>query len=228
MTCRTILQWPNKQLAETSSLCGEVNEEVISNVRDVVDTLRASFGVGLAAPQIGIKKRILAIAPSVAQIENPYPQEEFPDHFVVIDPELSLDGHDLTWSEACLSVPFVSAPVKRKSLAKLTFTNLKGERVSLDLRMPLSGVMQHEYDHLDGILFIDRAGKFVKQRLVKKLEKEKRILKREKELERRQIILDVQGPAALRKYLSQNNSTKKKSSGRKKTSKKYGKNKKLR
>ena len=45
MTCRTILQWPNKQLSETSSLCGEVNEEVVSNVRDVVDTLKASFGV---------------------------------------------------------------------------------------------------------------------------------------------------------------------------------------
>ena len=225
MTCRTILQWPNRSLAEKSTACGtEITDEVLSNVTDVVDTLRASFGVGLAAPQIGIKKRILAISPSVAQIENPYPQEQFPDHFVVIDPELELDGHDLRWNEACLSVPFVSALVKRKSRVKLSFTNLKGERVELGLNMPMSGILQHEYDHLDGVLFIDRAGGFVKEKLRKKLKKEARIAKRQAEAERRQVILDTQGPAGLRKYLSDNNPTKKKP--KKRPSKKFGKNKK--
>lgn len=195
----------------------------MSGVADVVDTLRASFGVGLAAPQIGIQKRILAISPSVAQIENPYPQDQFPDHFVVIDPEIELTGHDLRWNEACLSVPFISAVVKRKSGVNLKFTNLKGERVELNLVMPMSGIIQHENDHLDGILFIDRAGNFVKEKLRKKLKKEARIKKREDEAERRQIILETQGHAGLRKYLSDKNPTKKKS--KKKTSKNYGKNK---
>ena len=227
MTCRTILQWPNRSLAKKSTACGsEVTEEVLSNVTDVVDTLRASFGVGLAAPQIGIQKRILAISPSVAQIENPYPQEQFPDHFVVIDPELELEGHDLKWNEACLSVPFISAVVKRKSRVNLKFTNLSGERVELGLNMPMSGILQHEYDHLDGVLFIDRAGGFVKEKLRKKLQKEVRLKKRQDEAERRQIILETQGQAGLRKYLSDKNPTKKKP--KKKTSKKYGKNKKRR
>ena len=225
MTCRTILQWPNRQLSEKSTDCGEINDEIMSYVSDVVDTLRASFGVGLAAPQIGIKKRILAINTSVAKTENPYPQDQFDDHFVVVDPVIELNGHDFTWNEACLSVPYVSAPIKRKSLVKIKFTNLKGERVSLDLRMPMSGIVQHEYDHLDGVLFIDRAGKFFKDKLIKKLNKAKRLQKREAEESRRQVILETQGPAALRKYLSSNKATPKKS---KRAPKKHGKNKKRR
>lgn len=228
MTCRTILQWPNRQLAEKSTECGQVNDEVLSNIHDVVDTLRASFGVGLAAPQIGIRKRIFAINTSIAETENPYPQEEFADHFVAIDPELELDGREFTWNEACLSVPFISAPIKRRSSVKLKFTNLKGERVNIDLKMPLSGIVQHEHDHLDGVLFIDRAGRFFKDKLTKKLKKEQRIQKREAELERRQVILEVQGQGALRKYLSENNATSKKKASRKKSGKKFGKNKKRR
>ena len=228
MTCRTILQWPNRQLAEKSTECGQINDEVMSNIHDVVDTLRASFGVGLAAPQIGIKKRIFAINTSIAETENPYPQDEFSDHFVAIDPEIELDGHEFTWNEACLSVPFMSAPIKRKSEVTLKFTNLKGERVSLDLKMPVSGIVQHEFDHLDGVLFIDRAGRFFKEKLTKKLKKEQRILKREQEAERRQIILETQGHAGLRKYLTDNNPTSKKKSSRKKSGKNFGKNKKRR
>ena len=227
MTCRTILQWPDKQLSEISSPIGDsITEDVLSDITDVIDTLRASFGVGLAAPQVGIKKRILAIDPSVAQIENPYPQEEFPDHFVVIDPELELTGNEFTWNEACLSVPFLSAAVKRKPLALLKFTNLKGERVELNLTMPLSGIIQHENDHLDGILFIDRAGRFVKEKLVKKMNKEARQRKQEDEAMRRQIILETQGQPGLRRYLSQKSNSKK--SSRRKNSKKFGRNKKRR
>ena len=228
MTCRTILQWPNRQLAEKSEACGQIDEEVMSNIHDVVDTLRASFGVGLAAPQIGIKKRILAINTTVAQTENPYPQEEFEDHLVIVDPEIEVSGREFTWNEACLSVPLVSAPVQRSTYANLKFTNLKGERVSLDLDMPLSGILQHEYDHLEGTLFIDRAGKFFKDKLVKKMKKEQRLRKREAEIERRQIILETQGQAGLRKYLSDNNPTAKKKPSRKKTRKSFGKNKKRR
>ena len=227
MTCRTILQWPDKQLSEISSPVGDtITEEVLSHVTDVVDTLRATFGIGLAAPQVGIKKRILAIDPAVAQIENPYPQEEFPDHFVVIDPELQLAGDEFRWNEACLSVPFVSATVKRKPRAILKFTNLKGEKVELSLTMPLAGIIQHENDHLDGILFIDRAGKFVKERLVKKLRKEARTRKREDEAQRRQIILETQGQASLRRYMSQKSNSKK--APKKRRSKKFGRNKKRR
>ncbi len=227
MTCRTILQWPNKELSEISLPVGDViTEDILSNITDVIDTLKASFGVGLAAPQVGIKKRILAIDPSVAQIDNPYPQEEFPDHFVVIDPELELSGNEFTWNEACLSVPFLSAAVKRKPLALLKFTNLKGERVELNVTMPLSGIIQHENDHLDGVLFIDRAGRYVKDRLVKKLKKEARIRKKEDEAARRQIILETQGQAGLRKYLSNKSNTKK--APKRKNSKKFGRNKKRR
>ena len=227
MTCRTILQWPDKQLSEKSVPVGsEITSDDLSDIQDVVDTLKASFGVGLAAPQVGIKKRILAISPEAAQIENPYPQEAFPDHFVVVDPELSLTGNEFTWNEACLSVPFMSAPVKRKPMVNLKFTNLSGERVSLDLRMPLSGIVQHEADHLDGILFIDRAGKFFKDKLIKKLKKESRILKKRAEKERQQIILETQGQAALRKYLSKKSGTKK--TEKKKSRKQFGRNKKRR
>lgn len=229
MTCRTILQWPDKKLAEKSTPCGpEITDDIIQNVTDVVDTLKTSFGVGLAAPQVGIHKRIVAIAPSVVELENPYPQEQFPDHLVLIDPELELSGKTFVWNEACLSVPFVTSPIKRSSLTKLKFTNLKGERVEIDCVMPLSGVLQHECDHLDGILFIDRAGRFVKDKLAKKLKKEKRLKKREEEAVRRQLILDTQGAAGLRKYLADKNPSKRKQATRKRSGKSYGKNKKRR
>ena len=77
-------------------------------------------------------------------------------------------------------------------------------------------------------LFIDRAGKFFKDKLVKKMKKEQRLRKREAEIERRQIILETQGQAGLRKYLSDNNPTAKKKTSRKKTRKSFGKNKKRR
>jgi len=226
MTCRTILQWPNKSLEDKSEECGNISDDIVENVNDVVDTLKASFGVGLAAPQVGIKKRIVAVAPSVAEIENPYPQEGFEDHLVLIDPVLETKGHQFTWNEACLSVPFVNAPVKRYSQVSLSFTSLKGERVNLDIGMPLAGILQHECDHLDGTLFIDRASRFFKEKLVKKLNKEARIFKKQRENEKRQLILETQGPGALRKYLSTQGGSSQKKTTRKKAGKSYGKNKK--
>ena len=78
MTCRTILQWPNRKLAEKSKACGpEITEEVLASVADVVDTLRASFGVGLAAPQIGLSIRVFIIDTSSFADSNAMDEDEF-------------------------------------------------------------------------------------------------------------------------------------------------------
>tara|TARA_B100000674_G_C37911036_1_gene948604 strand:+ start:982 stop:1683 length:702 start_codon:yes stop_codon:yes gene_type:complete len=200
MANRTILQYPNPLLKKKSVPVESFNNSFAQEVKDLIDTLEVNRGAGLAAPQVGIHKRFLLLNPSAFDQENPDPFEFNEKFMLVVNPEMELSEEKINWPEACLSVREEPMQVVRSRYVKLKYQNLDGDIKLLDLEWPLSAALQHEYDHLDGMLYIDRISNLAKNRLAKarhKREKEKKAL-REKAKE--EDILEYQGPAALRKY----------------------------
>jgi len=137
--------------------------------RDMLETMYASKGVGLAGPQVGINARIAVIDPS--------PERD--QAMVLIDPEIVERSGVIVEEEGCLSVPGVNGNVKRASRVVVEYTDLSGERRRVEAEGLPARVFQHEIDHLDGKLFIDRLG------IAKKLIVRKQLARLEEAAERR-------------------------------------------
>ncbi len=145
------------------------DETLVKLVGDMYDTLNVVNGAGLAAPQIGVLERVIILNCSSFSFANPSPYERDENIFVLINPELELNGDDMMWRESCLSVPRYSGTVRRKSHVKLRYCDMGGTSHEMLVGWPFSGALQHECDHLDGYVFIDRLGKRARQELKKKI-----------------------------------------------------------
>ena len=152
---REIKQWPAKCLKAENKLVNDA-QEVRPLIEDLIDTCNVKMGVGLAAPQIGVNKQVLVIKPKSFGQENPDPSEYNSDYLVLINPQLELDGDEITWKEGCLSFEGVNSNVTRKSSTMVTYISESGEEKKLIAEWPFSGGLQHECDHLEGKLFIHR------------------------------------------------------------------------
>lgn len=156
-----IIRYPNKELKEKSKpvTADELQSpEFQALLDDMLETMKANNGVGLAAPQIGIKKRIIVI-----DIPELVTEPAF-----LINPELKFPSRDkIVMEEGCLSIPNVFANVKRKGAVELTALNRKGGEINYNVIGFLAGCLQHECDHLDGKLFVDRLGFFERKRVLK-------------------------------------------------------------
>ena len=190
MTYRKILEWPNQKLFKTSVKIGEIDDSVKSLAKDLIDTCNVSNGVGLAASQIGVNKRMFVIKPSAFGVENSDPCETNPEYMVLINPDLACPegGDKMTWSEACLSVPFVEGKVPRSTEALVRYTSMDGEAKTLVAEWPFSAGLQHEFDHLDGILYISHLKKVARHLVLKKVAKLQK--KRKRELKRNRIVIN--------------------------------------
>ena len=180
---RKVLNWPNKKLREKSVLVENVaNEEEL--IHDLIDTCNVLMGAGLAAPQIGVSKKVVVIKPKAFGIDNPDPSEYNADYMVLVNPILESSGEEITWREACLSLPDLDGMVTRNETTLLKYINEKGEEKRLIAEWPFSGGLQHECDHLEGKLFIHRMDKkksaFLLERWRRKKRKEMIKAKREK------------------------------------------------
>jgi len=128
------------------------NQELKQLTDDMVETMQVSDGVGLAAPQIGVSERIVVI-----QIPEEYEDEEAGKLFVLINPEITEASDEILLAdEACLSIPGIMGEVPRASKIKVRAQNVKGKAIRVKAEGYLARVFQHEIDHLDGVLFIDR------------------------------------------------------------------------
>ena len=137
----------------------EVDTGVRALVRDMVDTMVAAGGVGLAAPQVGIGRRIL-----VANDKGERGKE-----VVLINPMLVSRRGKVVGMEGCLSLPGLWAEVKRSRRVVVEAQTLEGKPIRLEADELLARIFQHEIDHLDGLLFIDRIGYFERRRLLRTL-----------------------------------------------------------
>ncbi|NOX33845.1 MAG: peptide deformylase [Deltaproteobacteria bacterium] len=169
MAIRKILTYPEKSLLQPSLKVDHIDDEIKKLVKDMGETMFDAPGVGLAAPQIGVNKKIIVYdfnAPSQGDDEK---KQEFTALF---NPEIiEASGSIVSEQEACLSVPDYSADVKRYERVKVRALNIDGKKLEFDADGILAIIMQHEIDHLDGVLFIDRISVLKRTMYKKKLKK---------------------------------------------------------
>lgn len=144
---RPILTYPDPELKKKSAPVTVINEKTRELARDMVETMYAAPGVGLAAPQIGVHQRIIVI--DVAGKDEP------PALITAINPVIIHTEGEAYEEEGCLSVPQYAANVRRHAKVVVKGLNLDGEEVTWRADDLLAIAFQHEIDHLDGILFID-------------------------------------------------------------------------
>ena len=166
MTIKTILTEPNKKLREVSKSVEKVGKEEQILMDDMLDTMYAANGIGLAAIPIGIPKRIIVM--DISKDEN----KKEPRYFV--NPVIKNKDHSkMTYEEGCLSVPNQFAEIDRPKKCEIDYLDYNGEKKSLKAEGLLATCIQHEMDHLEGILFIDYLSKLKKSMIIKKLSKTK-------------------------------------------------------
>ena len=166
MTIKIILTEPNKILRQISEPVEKVGKEEQKLMDDMIETMYKAKGIGLAAIQIGIPKRIIVMDLSK---DN---EEKKPMYFV--NPLLKNKNSNFsTYEEGCLSVPDQFAEVNRPSSCEVEYLDYNGKKNFLKTSGLLATCIQHEMDHLEGILFIDYLSKLKKSMIIKKLSKKK-------------------------------------------------------
>ena len=166
MTIKTILTEPNKKLRQVSLPVEKIGKEEQNLMNDMLETMYDAKGIGLAAIQIDVPKRIIVL--DISKSEN----EKKPMFFVnplIINKDLNLT----TYEEGCLSVPDQFAEIDRPSKCEVEYLDYDGNRKLLKANGLLATCIQHEMDHLEGVLFIDYLSKLKKSMILKKLSKQK-------------------------------------------------------
>jgi|TARA_B110000444_G_C18605564_1_gene485143 peptide deformylase len=171
MAIRKILTEPDPFLRQKSKKVDKVDNDIRSLMNDMLETMYEAPGIGLAAIQVGVPKRIIVIDLSKND------QKKEPLYFV--NPEIiSRSDQDATYEEGCLSVPNQFAEIDRPDKCHVKFLDYDGKEQSLKAEGLLATCIQHEMDHLEGILFIDYLSKLKKSMIIKKLSKQKKNLER--------------------------------------------------
>ncbi len=162
-----IIEIPNPLLRQKSEPVEKVDKALSSLMKDMLETMYSANGVGLAAPQVGILKRVVVI--DVAH------DDEKPAPFLMANPEIIWRSEEKEeCSEGCLSVPNQFASVERSYAVKVRYLNEKNEKVELLAEGFLARAVQHELDHLDGVVFIDYVSPLKRKMMIKRLEKQRR------------------------------------------------------
>jgi peptide deformylase len=149
-------------LRERAEPVSDLSDELRRLVEDMFDTMYAEEGVGLAAPQVGVRQRVIVVDPREPDILP----------FALINPEIVAVSEDVErGEEGCLSIPGLKDIVERPAAVRVEGLNLDGSRVSMEADGLLARILQHEVDHLDGILFVDRVSPIKRKLLLSKWQK---------------------------------------------------------
>jgi peptide deformylase len=158
---------PDPRLLEVSAPVTVINNEVKDLLEDMLETMYKSNGIGLAAPQVGVLKRLVVMDCSEQNTQKK------PLKF--INPEiLNLSSEKSEFEEGCLSLPTQYAKVERPSNIEVKYEDENGKKIKKNFSGIEATCLQHEIDHLDGKLFVDHISKLKKNRIIKKLEKIKK------------------------------------------------------
>jgi peptide deformylase len=157
MAIRTILHYPDPRLREEATDIEEVTDEIRTLIDDMAETMYAAPGVGLAAPQIGVSKRLFII--DIAGEDDPS------DLRVFINPVISDKAGEIVWGEGCLSFPEIHEDIKRAGELTVRALDQNGKEFELKTEGLLAVAVQHENDHLEGKLMIDHVG-MLKRRII--------------------------------------------------------------
>jgi peptide deformylase len=165
MALRPILKYPDPRLKQIAEPVGSVNDEIRQLVDDMAETMYAAPGVGLAANQIGVLLRVFVI--DVAGEDEPS------DLKVFINPELVETTGTQTWEEGCLSFPGVTEEIRRAERVRVKALDREGKPFELEAEGLLAVAIQHENDHLNGVVMLDKLGAVKRRILGRKLARAK-------------------------------------------------------
>ena len=169
MAQRKIIIEPDTILRKKSETLEKVNNELKSLMDDMLETMYAAPGIGLAAVQVGILKRLIVIDISK--------DKEKKNPLFLINPEIvSQSNKTSIYEEGCLSLPGYFAEIERPAECKIEYLDYEGKKSEMDANGLLATCIQHEVDHLNGVLFIDYLSKLKKDMIIKKLVKHKKEL----------------------------------------------------
>jgi len=225
MTARRVLHYPDERLRAISDPVTEFGDSLKSLVQDMLDTIEVQGGAGLAAPQIGVSQRVLVIKPKLFVEESPDTTYS-PESWVLVNPVVRTGGEEQRWPEACLSVPMGSGNVIRREECEVKYQRLDGSENTVTVSWPLSGAVQHENDHLNGVLYLDYVGTLERSMIVRKIEKMNRRVGQLAEARREQEVLDLRGPKALLRYRAEKSGQSLPDKDREKKPKRFGRAKK--
>ena len=164
MATRTILTLPDPRLRLVSKPVAKVDAEIRKLVEEMFETMYGAPGIGLAAVQIGVPKRV--VTTDLAKKDEPKNPK------VYINPELLWASEErAAYEEGCLSIPEYYEEVERPAHVKVRYTDLDGNEQEIEANGLLATCLQHEIDHLNGVLFIDHISKLKRSRVIKKFAK---------------------------------------------------------
>ena len=171
MALRQILTEPNKILREKSLPVEKVDSDLQKLMDDMLETMYSAPGIGLAAIQVGVPKRVIVI--DIAPKDQPKNPMYFVNPIII-----SKSKDNSIYEEGCLSVPGQFAEIQRPEKCKVKYLDYHGQPKEIIAEGMLATCIQHEIDHLEGILFIDYLSNLKKSMIVKKLSKQKKELER--------------------------------------------------
>ena len=166
MAIREILKYPHPVLKKRSREVDQTDVELKKLIQDMSETMVDAGGVGLAAPQVGISKRVIVV--DVSPID---PRQSF---LVMINPEIVSEEGDVDHEEGCLSVPDCLEKVKRKEKVRVRGISPEGREMEMSGEGILAFALQHEIDHLNGVLILDRVSPLKRDVYRRKVKKERR------------------------------------------------------
>lgn len=163
MAVLQILKYPDPTLKQVALPVKSITGETARLIQDMVETMYAAPGVGLAAPQVGVLQRVI-----VLDIDHENPGKNL---FRLINPEIRRAEGEVIWEEGCLSVVDFTAEVKRAKWVEIVGLNEKEKEISVEGEGLLAVALQHEIDHLDGKLFIDRISRLKRDLYTRRVKK---------------------------------------------------------
>ncbi|RME50947.1 MAG: peptide deformylase [Deltaproteobacteria bacterium] len=161
MAILPILTYPDPVLTQRAEPVEEVTEDLVELSKNMLETMYAAPGIGLAAPQIGVSKRLIVVDIG----------EEHRHPIVLLNPEITHREGKIVYTEGCLSLPGIVDEVTRAQRVVVKGLDIEGKSEEIDAQELLAVCLQHEIDHLDGILFIDRLSSIKRTYYRRKLRK---------------------------------------------------------
>ena len=166
MAVLEILKYPHPLLKKRSKEVERVDEEVRKLIQNMTETMYAVNGIGLAACQVGVPRRIIVLDVSPLDSEQSL--------FAMINPEVISEEGEIDYEEGCLSVPDCLEKIKRREKIRIRGTSPEGKEMEVEGEGILAIALQHEIDHINGVLILDRVSRLKREIYRNKLRKEKR------------------------------------------------------
>ena len=165
MAVLEIMTYPNATLTRRAEEVEKVDGKIRQLISDMVDTMYANEGVGLAAPQVGVSKRVIVV--------DARPFDPSTSLICMVNPEVVSEGGEVLHEEGCLSVPECVGGIKRREWIKIRGLDERGREIEVEGEGMLAIVLQHEIDHLNGRVVLDRMSRIKRDLYKKRLQKAK-------------------------------------------------------